>query len=284
MLNAARIIFGLTLLLALMPDSFEQSQPEPSANQAPKIQKGAAEDKRGTKDQPLTVNIVPTAEQKTASEKEAAETKLKASREEKLITYTGDLVLVGLVQFLVFVLQLIAFVVQAIYMRRSAEEMRKTTEAAERVSRDQIAHSHQIERAYMSCGGVPAKRRQEEPGTYGGIVIKFILTGEFEVHVNNHGKTTGEFMRIAIGFCDATNIPLEPTYSPEPFHDWIGPGTQSRPMLWKKIDPPNASAVYGRIYYRDIFGDCHDSGFLQDIKPDGTSTALKGPPAYTTSN
>lgn len=283
-LNMLRLVLGLTVLSVSISDSFGQSRNEPTANQAPKTEQGTTQDKRGTKNTPVTVNVVPTAEQQTASEKETAEAKIKASREEKLITYTGDLVLVGLVQFLVFVLQLIAFVVQATYMRRSAEEMRKTTEAAEKVSRDQIAHSHQIERAYMSCGGVPARRRQDEPGTYGGIVVKFILTGEFEVHVNNHGKTTGEFMQIAIGFCDATNIPLEPTYHPEPFHDWIGPGTQSRPMLWKKIDPPNASAVYGRIYYRDIFGECHDSGFLQDIRPDGSSFALKGPPAYTASN
>ena len=151
--NTNTALYVLALLFALMPDSFAQSQQQTPANQTPKTEQRTEQDKRGTKEQPLTVNIIPTAEQQTEAEKQARDAQLKSIHDEKLIDYTGDLVLVGLVQFAVFLLQLIAFVVQAIYIRASAEEMRKTTEAAENVAKDQIAHSHKIERAYMSGGG-----------------------------------------------------------------------------------------------------------------------------------
>jgi hypothetical protein len=264
------------------PSAGEPTGPQQSKRQSP--QQEPAADQRGTDQSPIVVKVIPTFKTDEESAQEAKDRKERTANDRELINYSRDLDILTGILAAVGLLQLMAFGFQARYMQQSAKEMRKTTEAAEAVSKDQIAHSHKVERAYMSCGGVPARRRQEEPGTDGGIVVRLILTGEFEVHVNNHGKTTGEFTQIAIGFCDAANIPPEPIYNPEPFHDWIGPGTQSRPMVWKKIDPPNASAVYGRIYYRDIFGELHDSGFLQDIRPDGTTTALKGPPAYTTSN
>ncbi len=87
-------------------------------------------------------------------------------------------------------------------------------------------------------------------------------------------------MKIAIEFCDATNIPESPTYDPEPFHDWIGPNTQSRIMKWKEI-PKGMTAVYGRIYYRDIFKLDHSSGFIQSLERDGGTWPLHAPDAYT---
>jgi hypothetical protein len=288
MLGGRHTILGLAILLALMADSEGRSRHQTSTNQTPKTEQSSAPEQRGTPNQPLTVNVVPTREQQEAAEKETIDAKVKAARDERLIDYTGDLVLVGLVQFLVFLLQLIAFIVQAIYLAKSAGEMRNTTAAAERVAQDQIAHSHQIERAYMSAGGVPETRvvivnvpissepfAQTIPHAQGRE-----LTGRFEVHINNHGKTPGELMQIAIGFCDADNIPPEPIYDPQPFHDWIGPGTQSRPMDHRPIptDRP-ATAVYGRLYYRDIFGGSHSSGFIQR-----GSAPLLGPAPYTASD
>ena len=103
--------------------------------------------------------------------------------------------------------------------------------------------------------------------------------------MNNHGKTTARLTHVAIDFCDAADIPSEPTYEQEPFNDWIGPGTQSRPMIWREIpkDRP-ATAIYGRLYYRDIFGDEHSSGFIQSILADGGTWPLSAPPAYTASD
>jgi hypothetical protein len=134
-----------------------------------------------------------------------------------------------------------------------------------------------LERAYMSGGGVP--ERQRAIGVHGNIILGDV-TGKFEFHLNNHGKTPGELMKVAIEFCDASNIPESPSYHPEPFHDWIGPNTQSRPMKWKEI-PKGVTAVYGRVYYRDIFKLDHSSGFIQSLEPGGVTWPIHAPDAYT---
>jgi hypothetical protein len=233
-----------------------------------------------------------TAEQTTAAAEKAAEAEIKASNERQLVSYTGDQVLVGLVQFFVFILQLIAFAVQAVYMRRSAAEMRKTTEAAEKVSRDQIAHSHQIERAYISGGGAPEVNlvdlgTETTPGAMGGgktvsLGIAKIPTGSFTLCVNGYGKTPGELWRIGIGFCEADNVPSEPDYRVFDHHDWFGPGTMGRPIHRLAIPKMKNPAIYGRFFYRDIFGGNHSSGFINELGTNrNESIPLLAPAAYT---
>src|SRR5262249_44846174 len=103
-------------------------------------------------------------------------------------------------------LQLLAFIRQARYLRIAAQEMHATTQAAKKVAEDQITHSHQVERAYISGGGCPERRkhlRQADSGTGGQIIEVLTLTGSFEVHVNNQGKTAGEIREIALEFCSA---------------------------------------------------------------------------------
>src|SRR5260370_27808604 len=123
MLKPRNVVLGLALLRALIADSWGQSQHQ-LPNEATKAQQRAPTDERGTPDQPLTVNVVPTAEQKADADKEKESAKLKAADDRKLIEYTGYLVLVGVVQFGVFILQLITFSLQARSMRRAPDEMR----------------------------------------------------------------------------------------------------------------------------------------------------------------
>jgi len=122
-------------LLLLMGVAFAQSQNAPAAKEAPKAATSPAQEQRGTKDNPLTVNVVPTAEQKANTETKDAEAKIKAADDKKLIEYTRDQVLIGIVTFFIFLLQLIAFITQACYMRRSFNEMRRTTKATIRTAR-----------------------------------------------------------------------------------------------------------------------------------------------------
>ena len=274
--NTNTALYVLALLFALMPNSFAQSQQQTPANQTPKTEQRTEQDKRGTKEQPLTVNIIPTAEQQTEAEKQARDAQLKSIHDEKLIDYTGDLVLVGLVQFAVFLLQLIAFVVQAIYIRASAEEMRKTTEAAENVAKDQIAHSHKIERAYMSGGG--AINQVFHSFSAHGTPI-YVPGKDFVFCVNNYGKTVGELSEIGYGFCDAADIPPVPSYDVRYFHDWIMPGDRGRPLFQIPL-PPKNTAVFGRFYYRDIFGGRHSCGFINRVGP-SESVPISAPAAYT---
>jgi hypothetical protein len=109
-------------------------------------------------------------------------------------------------------------------------------------------------------------------------------TGQFELHINNHGKTPGELTEIGIGFCEAMAVPEKPDYTRLYFQDWIGPGTQSRPIHRIAI-PATLSypAIYGRFYYRDIFGDRHSSGFILAIDQTGSLPVL-APREYTDSD
>jgi len=259
MLKPRHVFLGLAILVAFLGDSRGQSRRQPPANQTPKTQQATPQDQRGTKDQPLTVNVIPTAEQQAAAEKESTDAKLKASRDDKLIDYTGELVLVGIVQFLVFVLQLIAFVVQANYMRRSAAEMRKTTEAAEKVSQDQIAHSHQIERAFL-CGG-------------GGLKIHPNDSIFFGLDVQNYGKTPASLKAYVVCICDRDKLPsvpeyMTPGYKRETFFDEIPPsgGPTKLLRLYPVIDAHyGTKVVYGRFWYQDIWNEDHFFSFILSI-------------------
>jgi hypothetical protein len=142
MLKATRIVFALALVLAALIETFAQS-PEPPADQAPKTARDTLNDKRGTKDQPLTINVVPTPEQQTAAERDAAEAKVKASREERLLEYTWYLVIVGAVQFLIFLLQLIAFSYQAYKLRQTVQSSERAIAVTRIIGEAQV-------RAYVS--------------------------------------------------------------------------------------------------------------------------------------
>jgi hypothetical protein len=282
-----RLVLATLRILMLLSFSFvmecnAQSEQQPPTNKAPNAEQSAHHEQQDINNQSITVNDISTTEQQAIAEKEAAEAKIKAAHEEQIIAYTGDLVLVGLVQFVVFLLQLIAFIVQAIYMRKSAKEMQKTTEAAERVSNDQIAHAHQVERAYLSGGGVLGTEvvNQAIPLDYNesrNLDLTSINRPVFELAINNHGKTPGRLLAIGSNVCEGGAIPEIPDYRWKDSFDWIGPGTQSRRYGEIRI-PPNLKnpIVYARFRYRDIFGDEHSCGFIQR-----GSESIPAPDAYT---
>jgi hypothetical protein len=157
-----------------------------------------------------------------------------------------------------------------------------------------LKHTPQIERAYISGGGVPLTQVVEytasivssSPGRGAGIMHTPTRrpTDQFELHINNHGKTPGELTEIGIGFCEAMEIPEKPDYTRHYFQDWIGPGTQSRPI--HRIAIPailSYPAIYGRFYYRDIFGNSHSAGFILAIDQTGSLPVL-APQEYTASD
>jgi hypothetical protein len=136
------------------------------------------------------------------------------------------------------------------------------------INKSQLAHSHQVERAYFSGGGFPEFRNVTPASLAGETDASIrIATGNFLIHINNQGKTPGELLEIALEFCDAASIPPQPIYNRQRHRDWYGPGTQSRAIIRIPI-PANISnpVIYGRFYYRDIFSDqIHSCGFIQNI-------------------
>jgi hypothetical protein len=156
------------------------------------------------------------------------------------------------------------------------------------INRSELEHSHRVERAYISCGGFGEFVSNIITTSTGHPIQGRGFTGAFQVHVNNHGKTPGETFRFAIEFRDANAIlPTEPVYGNFiRHHNWIGPGTQSRPLF--SVPPPenlrNPMVVYGRVWYRDIFSKTeHWSSFFQSFDGETGESQSIAPPsrAYT---
>jgi hypothetical protein len=171
-------------------------------------------------------------------------------------------------------------------LHAAAEAQERALTRQAEAARELLDRTPQIERAYISGGGpkqVVARRIAAKIGTYGMIpeTVEYAFTGNFQLQINNHGKTAGELLQYGYGFCDLKDIPPKPDYTIQNFHDWIGPGTQSRNLVPIKI-PVELSepVVYGRFYYKDIFGSCHSSGFILKITDVGTEPIL-APAAYT---
>jgi hypothetical protein len=118
-------------------------------------------------------------------------------------------------------------------------------------TRKLVGHATEIERAYVSGGGV---RDQNI----------------FQVQINNYGKTPAILTELGIGFCEISNIP------PVPVYRWIRirsatykPGDQGRPVGNFAIPVLQEPVVYGRFRYTDIWYKSHVSSFILVIHPDG---------------
>jgi hypothetical protein len=204
MLKIRHLFLTLAVLVAFVPDSQGQSsRHQAPANQAPKTEQSAAPEQRGTPDKPLTVNVVPTAEQKAAAAKDAAEAEIKTANEGRLIQYTRDQVIVGIVSFLIFLLQLVAFVAQACYMRRSYIEMRRTTHANIRSTR--AAQRAATASTRQAKAAEDALTLLERPYIFIFGVHRFDFDDEtkewfVEYTVANYGKMPGIIEMPHIGF------------------------------------------------------------------------------------
>jgi len=149
------------------------------------------------------------------------------------------------------------------------------------ISNRQLAYTRPIERAYMSAGGFWERQSFTTTSPTGHPVTGWTYTDNFELHINNHGKTPGRLLEIAVDFCDASAIPLIPNYTRRTNLDFIGPSTQSRPYGGFAV-PKNLvnPVVYGRLWYRDIFSEeIHSSGFIQGLSRDPRNSWLIDPPS-----
>jgi hypothetical protein len=151
------------------------------------------------------------------------------------------------------------------------------------ISQSELKRSQEIERAYVSGGGwrhlsqtvqgrglippdVPSDANvQVQPN---GDYLVLQPTTEFELHVNNHGKTPAFLHHVRVGFCDATAVPGEPPYGEHfALNDAIGPGDQSRRLGTVPIESKGPrTAICGRYYWRDVWGREWSSGFVYEIR------------------
>ena len=87
--------------------------------------------------------------------------------------------------------------------------------------------------------------------------------------------------QLAFGFCEANDVPPIPQYTVLYFQKWIGPGIIDKLVYVIAVPKLQIPAIYARIFYRDIFGGKHSSGFIHSISKAGFSEPLLAPAAYT---
>src|SRR5689334_12939537 len=93
------------------------------------------------------------------------------------------------------------------------------------------------------------------PGSFGSMDSVSVTPETF------HGPRSTSADIVTIGFNRATEAALLRSFPSQP------------------ID--QLQRVYGRFYYRDIFGRRHSCGFINEIGPNGESVPILAPAAYT---
>jgi hypothetical protein len=137
---------------------------------------------------------------------------------------------------------------------------------ATRIAAEHIPH---VERAYVSGGAT-------------GVVDS---PQHFAVTVDNYGKTPAFIGTIWANIVPENELPDTPVYDPPEF-GWFG-GQMLKPdtsghfvgvtRVWDVIE---GRVIYGRIWYRDIFKQCHSAGFILRILGPGQTLAVANRDAY----
>lgn len=152
------------------------------------------------------------------------------------------------------------------------------------VNRSQLDRSEEIERAYIFATVVI--NDVTYPLTISGVRRDSIPVKYVEVVFENHGKTPGYISKVALAICLPQNLPrvaelpADYTRSTMPADLSVGPG--QRVTFYKRFEHKTAqgNAIYGRVYFNDIFGKPHSSGFINYVQ-----TQIIGPlialPEYT---
>jgi hypothetical protein len=137
------------------------------------------------------------------------------------------------------------------------------------VTRVAAEHIPRVERAYVSGGAT-------------GVTDRPL---EFAVTVNNYGKTPAFIGTIWVNVVPENELPDIPVYDPPEFGLFGGqvlkPDTPGHPALVGRLrDVIEGHVIYGRIWYRDIFKQCHSAGFILRILGPGQTIAVANRDAY----
>jgi hypothetical protein len=133
--------------------------------------------------------------------------------------------------------------------------------AVQRQIEEQQRQARAVERAYV----------------YGGAnYLRGIL--EIMIKVNNHGKTPAFVGTVTATICNDAKLNQPIVWQKEEWKGWTLPA----PTLDATTDVTLPFVCYddvivGRIWYRDIFNQCHSSGFVLRLALDGLP-GVKGHP------
>jgi hypothetical protein len=115
-------------------------------------------------------------------------------------------------------------------------------------------HIPRVERAYIYGGA----NFQGPPTGDGRVRIDSLL-----VKINNYGKTPAFIGTVAATICAESDLARPITWQVKQWKGWVLPAPTvdigaGVSLPFTKL----GDVIIGRIWYRDIFNDCHSSGFV----------------------
>jgi hypothetical protein len=263
----AKAFIGIAMFLVLISYSSAQSQQRPFSNPHP-APPPAAQDQRGTDQQPLAVKIVPA--EKTDAERDDEqrhrdnEAKLSASAEQ-LARFAYGLFLVGIAQLLLFAVQLW-------FIRASFRDAKKAAEAA-KLNADALIDAERgrifVNIEQDTADAIrSAARHANSPEKDGNLLDGSV--GLF-YGLKNYGKTPAIIRELSHRLVLAPELANEREHRPKtplPIESILGPGEQTpRGALVCSFDRKitigegkeilalkNAFWFYGYVAYDDTFG------------------------------
>jgi hypothetical protein len=157
-----------------------------------------------------------------------------------------------------------------------------------RVNRSQLNHARQVERAYVFARIV--LRTEDLPGMVQGTPT-IVHVPYVEVVFDNHGKTPADISELALDCCIVEALPkpsdLKIDYERSKLlaNVQIGPGAlEVRSHRKRELREAQGKVMYGRVYYVDIFGDQHSTGFIYRIFHVGIAAPIEASAEYTSWN
>jgi hypothetical protein len=127
-----------------------------------------------------------------------------------------------------------------------------------RNSSNQLAHGRDVERAYLTGGGDVVENNA-------GVEV-------FRLDVENHGKTPAFMFAYDVQFAKLVNLQGESSareVRPQHRHiDGLSPGGARKKIRTSVGRADDDDAVFGAVWYEDIWGDTHLSRFILRIAPE----------------
>lgn len=244
-----RFLWLAIVVLLFAADANAQSR-QPPQQPRPQDQR-AAEDQRGTAEQPLVVHVVPGEGDQTEAEKERRDHEREAVNEGRMVFLTLALaVFAGVQAFFTFV------TTRGLkYARRSAEAAERNIETLQNIAKAQL-------RAYVGIENVKISNTKGAGPAVVSVVIK------------NSGQTPAYKVatHFSVRWGARNEIDLAPLMQPGGSSDFMSPGDQRetemeipRKLLEQILERIDSGTMQlfalGLIEYDDAFGDKRTTTF-----------------------
>ena len=228
--------------------------------------KTSAHDQRGARGQPLFVQISDAEKPLERFEQERSDKAGHAANEGRLVFWTVILSVATWLLALIAGGQLWMFRRQLRLMKVGADDAKTLANAAiesAKAAENNTRTTQVLERAYV-YGGPGFNLVNKESGQ---IIGKIITIG-------NYGKTPAYVEKVRWGICPFGEWKGQEPENVDVLRDVLYPMTPPKPRISVPFpDGGDAFAFFGRIYFRDIFGEYWYSTFEHRIEPNGGWTS-----------